>query len=89
LIKLTKIIKGDKMSRLERTFPVIGFSRRMGYDWEKLISSKTLKRHEWLAQIWTNLYFQNQDDQYIRNLSTDEIIKTKWFEKYGIREPQF
>ncbi len=77
------------MSRLERTFPVISFSRRMGYDWEKLISPKALKRHEWLAQIWTNLYFQNQEDQYIRNLSTDEIIKTKWFEKYGIREPQF
>ena len=26
---------------------------------------------------------------FIRDIQQDEIIKTKWFEKYGIREPQF
>jgi len=75
--------------RPERRLPTYNFSRRGGYDWAKLLGQTTLKRHEWLAQIWTNLYFQNQSDEFLRNLSTDEILKTKWFEKYGIKEPNF
>ena len=77
------------MNNVRKTFPVVNFSKKAGYDWEKLIEPKTLERHKWLAQTWTNLYFENQEDQFIRNLSTDEIMKTRWFEKYGIREPQF
>ena len=33
--------------------------------------------------------FKNQEDQFLRHLSTEEIMKTRWFEKYGIKEPQF
>ena len=50
---------------------------------------KTLARHKWLGKTWTDLYFQNQEDQFLRKLSTDDIVKTRWFEKYGIKEPQF
>ena len=53
------------------------------------MESKTLERHKWLTKIWIELYFKNQDDQFIRKLSTDEMMKTRWFEKYGIKEPQF
>lgn len=77
------------MSILEKSFYNISFNRRVGYDWEKIMDSKTLKRHKWLSELWTELYFKNQDDGFIRNLSTDEILKTRWFEKYGIKEPQF
>lgn len=76
-------------SRIDNAISMINFNRRAGYDWDKLLEKKTLQRHEWLAELWTNLYFQNQDDKFIRNLSTDEIIKTRWFEKYGIKEPNF
>ena len=34
------------MSRLERAFPVHSLSRRVGYDWEKTMESKTLERHK-------------------------------------------
>lgn len=50
---------------------------------------KTLERHKWLGKTWTELYFKNQEDQFLRHLSTEEIMKTRWFEKYGIKEPQF
>lgn len=76
-------------SRIDSAISMINFSRKAGYDWDKLLGKKTLQRHEWLAEIWTNLYFQNQEDKFIRNLSTDEILKTRWFEKYGIKEPVF
>ena len=77
------------MSRLERAFPVHSLSRRVGYDWEKTMDPKTLQRHKWLTKIWTELYFQNQEDEFIRKLSTEDMMNTRWFEKYGIKEPQF
>ena len=76
------------MSRVERSFPLYSFSRR-SYDWEKVMEPKTLARHKWLGKTWTDLYFQNQEDQFLRKLSTDDIVKTRWFEKYGIKVPQF
>ena len=78
-----------KSNRVDRVYPVIGYSRKVGYNWEKLISKSTLNRHKWLAEVWTKLYFENPGDDFIINLTTDEITKTRWFEKYGIREPQF
>ena len=77
------------MNTIQRTFPKHSLSRRTGYDWEKTMESKTLERHKWLNKIWTELYFKNQEDQFIRKLSTDDMMKTRWFEKYGIKEPQF
>ena len=76
------------MSRVERSFPLYSFSRR-SYDWEKVMEPKTLARHKWLGKTWPDLYFQNQEDQFLRKLSSDDIVKTRWFEKYGIKEPQF
>ena len=76
------------MSRVERSFPLYSFSRR-SYDWEKVMEPKTLARHKWLGKTWTDLYFQNQEDQFLRKLSTDDNVKTRWFEKYSIKEPQF
>lgn len=77
------------MSRIERPLPRLSSYRRSSYNWEKIMEPKTLERHRWLGKTWTELYFQNQEDQFLRKLSTDEIMKTKWFEKYGIKEPQF
>lgn len=77
------------MSRVQRAFPVFSSNRRSGYDWEKTMEPKILERHKWLGKTWTDLYFQNQGDSFLRNLSTDEIMKTRWFEKYGIKEPNF
>jgi hypothetical protein len=77
------------MSRIERPFPAFSSSRRSGYNWEKLLEPKALARNKWLGKTWAELYFQNLDDKFLRYLSTDEIMKTKWFEKYGIKEPQF
>ena len=79
----------NSLSRIDEAVSMISFSRRGGYDWDKLIEKQTLKRNEWLSKIWTSLYFQNQEDEFIRNLSTDELLKTRWFEKYGIKEPNF
>lgn len=42
-----------KTSRVDRVYPVIGYSRKVGYNWDKLINKSTLSRHKWLAQIWT------------------------------------
>lgn len=78
------------LSKIGKAIERISYNRKSnGYDWDKLISKETLKRHEWLSMIWTSLYFQNQEDEFIRNLSTDDIVKTRWFEKYGIKEPNF
>lgn len=77
------------MSRIQRPFPVFNSYRRSEYNWEKIMEPKTLERHKWLGKTWTELYFKNQEDQFLRHLSTEEIMKTRWFEKYGIKEPQF
>ncbi len=77
------------MSRIERPFPIYTSSRRGGYNWEKILDPKTLARNKWLGKTWADLYFQNLDDKFLRYLSTDDIMKTRWFEKYGIKEPQF
>jgi hypothetical protein len=78
------------MSIMQRPYPTLGSSRiRNYYDWEKSMEPKTLERHKWLGKTWTDLYFQNQGDEFLRNLSTEEIMKTKWFEKYGVKEPIF
>lgn len=77
------------MSRVQRQFPVFSSARRGSYNWEKIMEPKTLERHRWLGKTWTELYFQNQEDLFLRKLSTDDIMKTRWFEKYGIKEPQF
>lgn len=63
--------------------------RKNSYNWEKLLKEKVLKRNKWLSEIWTDLYFKNQKDEYLRKLSTEELLNTKWFEKYGIKEPSF
>ena len=55
------------------------------YDWQKLLGEKTVRRNEWLSKTWAKLYFENSCDEYLRNLSTDELMKTKWFEKYGVK----
>ncbi len=57
------------------------------YDWEKLLPSKIIKRNKWLGKIWAEIYANNPHDEFIRNLSTDDMYKTKWFEKYGYKEP--
>jgi hypothetical protein len=77
------------MSRAQRSITSINFSRKSIYDWDKLIGSKTLERNKWLVKVWSDLYFANQNDEFLRNLSTDDIMKTKWFEKYGIKEVKF
>lgn len=76
------------MSRVQRPSPIFSSYRRE-YNWEKIMDPKTLARHKWLGKTWTDLYFQNLEDKFLRNLSTEEIMKTRWFEKYGIKEPQF
>lgn len=63
--------------------------RRASYDWDKLIDEKTLKRHQWLAETWRKIYSQHPNDLYIRKLSTDDLLNTKWYEKYGVKEPNF
>ncbi|MDD2896858.1 MAG: hypothetical protein PHG81_12650 [Aliarcobacter sp.] len=77
------------MSRPQNPFPIFSSYRRNEYNWEKIMNPKTLARNKWLGKTWTDLYFQNQGDDYLRFLSTDDIISTKWFEKYGVKEPQF
>ena len=77
------------MSRLDSAFPIYRSTRRSGYDWEKSMDKKTLERHKWLTKIWIELYSKNPDDMFVRKLSTDDMMKTRWFEKYGIKEPHF
>ena len=76
------------MTIRQRAFPTFNFSNKSTYDWEKTMDPKTLQRHKWLTKIWTELYFQNQEDEFIRKLSTEDMMNTRWFEKYGIKEPQ-
>lgn len=65
------------------------YRRSVGYDWNRLLAPEVLRKHKWLAQTWINLYIQNPEDDFIRKLSTDELLKTKWYEKYGVKEPSF
>lgn len=59
------------------------------YVWEKILPKRTLKRHKWLAQTWRDIYSLNPNDEFIRFLSTEDMLHTKWFEKYGYKEPDF
>ncbi len=77
------------MSRLDSALPIYRSIGKVNYDWEKIMDKKTLERHKWLSKTWIDLYSQNPNDMFIRKLSTDDMIKTKWFEKYGIKEPNF
>lgn len=77
------------MTSSRQRLPTFNFSKKSSYDWAKLLGQTTLKRHEWLAEVWTKLYFENQEDDFLRNLSTDDMLKTRWFEKYGVKEPKF
>ncbi len=79
----------SKPVRIDRVFPMLNYSKKSGYDWQKLLGAKTVRRNEWLSKTWAKLYFENSCDEYLRNLSTDELMKTKWFEKYGVKEPSF
>lgn len=63
--------------------------RKTNYDWEKLLRPEVLKRNIWIVKIWGELHKKNPQDEFIRNLSTDDMYKTKWFEKYGYKEPDF
>ncbi len=74
---LTKVIK--------KTKPLVTKNRT--YDWDKLLPPEILKRNIWLAEIWAEIHKQNPQDEFIRKLSTDDMFKTKWFEKYGYKEP--
>ncbi len=77
-----------RISRIDRLNPSnFNYRRSVGYDWNRLLAPEILRRHKWLAQTWINLYIQNPEDDFIRKLSTDELLKTKWYEKYGIKEP--
>lgn len=79
-----------RISRIDSLNPSnLNYRRSVGYDWNRLLAPEVLRRHKWLAQTWINLYIQNPDDDFIRKLSTDELIKTKWYEKYGVKEPSF
>lgn len=73
---------------------VFGKSRKMlshnkVYDWDRLLPKRVLMRHRWLAKTWREIYSKNPHDEYIRFLSTDDQMNTKWFEKYGYKEPNF
>lgn len=79
-----------RISRIDDLKPSnLNYRRSVGYDWNKLLAPEVLRRHKWLAQTWINLYIQNPDDEFVRKLSTDELLKSKWYEKYGIKEPSF
>lgn len=59
------------------------------YDWNKLLSEKKRNRNRWLVTVWMELYIKYPHDEYIRKLPTTEMDETKWFEKYGYKEPIF
>lgn len=61
--------------------------RKRSYDWDKLLAPHILKRNIWLGNVWAEIYAKNPYDEFIRNLSTDDMFKTKWFEKFGYKEP--
>ena len=61
----------------------------MNINWENFLSKKDLKRNKWSVEEWSKLYAQNIDDLYIRKMSTDELHKGLWLEKYGLVEPNF
>ncbi len=61
--------------------------RKRSYDWDKLLAPHILKRNIWLGNVWAEIYVKNPYDEFIRNLSTDDMFKTKWFEKFGYKEP--
>ena len=63
--------------------------RKSGYDWDELLKPETVLRNQWLVKIWGDLYRQNEEDEFLRKLSTDDMIKTNWFEKYGVKEQYF
>lgn len=65
------------------------FKAKLYLNWEQITDKRTLNRHKWLSQIWADLYIKNPNDDFIRKLSTDELMKTNWFEHYGIKEPNF
>lgn len=77
------------MSKIQKPLSLYGVGKKSAYDWEKTMDPKVLARHRWLVETWSNLYFSNLEDKFLRTLSTDDIMKTKWFEKYGVREPSF
>lgn len=70
---------------MKRTKPLV--VRNKAYDWNKLLSPEVLKRNIWLSNVWAEIYSKNPQDEFIRKLSTDDMLKTKWFEKYGFKEP--
>ena len=79
-----------RISRIDDLNPSnLNYRKSVGYDWNRLLAPEVLRRHKWLAQTWINLYIQNPDDEFVRKLSTDELLKSKWYEKYGIKEPNF
>ena len=79
-----------RISRISSLNPSnLNYRKSVGYDWNRLLKPDVLRRHKWLAQTWINLYIQNPDDEFVRKLSTDELLKSKWYEKYGIKEPNF
>ena len=79
-----------RISRIDDLNPSnLNYRKSVGYDWNRLLAPEVLRRHKWLAQTWINLYIQNPDDDFVRKLSTDELLKSKWYEKYGIKEPIF
>lgn len=79
-----------RISRIDSLSPSnLNYRKSVGYDWNRLLAPDVLRRHKWLAQTWINLYIQNPEDDFIRKLSTDELLKTKWYEKYGVKELSF
>lgn len=65
------------------------FSSCRTYDWDKQLPKVVYERNKWLGKVWGEIYIQNPRDEFIRFLSTDDMLHTKWFEKYGYIEPDF
>ncbi len=65
------------------------FSSCRTYDWEKHLPKEVYERNKWLGNVWGEIYLKNPRDEFIRFLSTDDMLYTKWFEKYGYKEPDF
>lgn len=61
------------------------YKRSQKYEWDKILSKEQIDKNKWLAEIWIDLYTRFPDDEYIRKLSTDEMLNTNWYEQYGFK----
>lgn len=76
-------------TKRDKQLPTFNLFVKNKYDWEKMMCPLKLKRNRWLVETWMSLYIKHPEDEFIRKLSTKDLDETKWFEKYGFKEPKF